>query len=84
MKITLSLLSVLALLVPAHAVEATANPHTPTAVRIGVPEPTNLQFLTFWVAVGAGYFEDLGLDPGIHQRAGRRPAHPHALPSNRP
>jgi NitT/TauT family transport system substrate-binding protein len=62
MKITLSMLSVLALLVPAHAMEATADPHTPTAVRIGVPEPTNLQFLTYWVAVGAGHFEDLGLD----------------------
>jgi NitT/TauT family transport system substrate-binding protein len=61
-RVVLSLLTALTLLVSVPAVEAAAEPRTPTAVRIGVPEPTNLQFLTFWVAVGAGYFEDHGLD----------------------
>ena len=38
------------------------EPPEPIPVRIGVPEPTNLQFMNFWVAQGAGLFEDEGLD----------------------
>src|SRR5262249_19300737 len=41
----------------AHAVPAIAAP-----VRIGVPERDNIQFLTLWVALGAGYLESEGLD----------------------
>jgi len=31
-------------------------------LRIGVPERDNIQFLTLWTALGAGYFEAEGLD----------------------
>jgi len=31
-------------------------------VRVGVPTNNNLQFMSFWTALGAGYFEDEGLD----------------------
>lgn len=31
-------------------------------VRVGVPTATNLQFMAFWTALGAGYFDDEGLD----------------------
>jgi ABC-type nitrate/sulfonate/bicarbonate transport system substrate-binding protein len=62
-RVALVLLAVLALLAP--AVEATAEPRAPITVRIGVPEPTNLQFMTFWVAVGAGYFENYRLDVDV-------------------
>ena len=31
-------------------------------IRIGVPERDNIQYLTLWTAVGAGYFEREGLD----------------------
>jgi NitT/TauT family transport system substrate-binding protein len=34
----------------------------PIPVRIGVPTMDNLQFMNLWVAAGAGYFEDEGLD----------------------
>lgn len=30
-------------------------------VRVLIPDPDNLQYLSFWVAVGAGYFRDEGL-----------------------
>jgi NitT/TauT family transport system substrate-binding protein len=33
-----------------------------TAVRVGVPERENIQFLTLWVALGAGYLQAEGLD----------------------
>ena len=36
-----------------------------TTVRIGVPERDNLQYLTLWVALGAGYFQAEGIDPQI-------------------
>lgn len=62
---TLGLLATLALLVPAAEVSAETQARAPIAVRIGVPEPTNLQFLSYWVAAGAGYFEDYGLDVGL-------------------
>jgi NitT/TauT family transport system substrate-binding protein len=33
-----------------------------TKVRVGVPERENIQFLTLWVALGAGYLQAEGLD----------------------
>jgi NitT/TauT family transport system substrate-binding protein len=33
-----------------------------TRIRVGVPERENIQFLTLWVALGAGYFQAEGLD----------------------
>lgn len=50
---------------PAAALPQSEPQHHPTPepvpIRIGVPENT-LQFLNFWVAEGAGYFEEAGLD----------------------
>jgi NitT/TauT family transport system substrate-binding protein len=37
-------------------------PSAATMVRIGVPERANIQFLTLWVALGAGYLKAEGLD----------------------
>src|SRR5215510_10774180 len=34
-------------------------------VRLGVPERDNIQYLTLWVALGAGLFQAEGLDPQI-------------------
>jgi ABC-type nitrate/sulfonate/bicarbonate transport system substrate-binding protein len=31
-------------------------------VRVVVPDPDNLQFLNFWIAQGAGFFKEEGLD----------------------
>jgi NitT/TauT family transport system substrate-binding protein len=42
---------------------AAQSPRTP--VRIEVPNTGNLQFITLWVAVGAGYFQQEGLEPEI-------------------
>jgi NitT/TauT family transport system substrate-binding protein len=42
---------------------ATAASLTP--VRLGIPEPDNIQFLTLWVALGAGYLQAEGLDPHL-------------------
>lgn len=39
-----------------------AAPVTAATVRIGVPERDNIQFLTLWVAMGAGYLQAEGLD----------------------
>lgn len=36
-----------------------------TPVRIEVPNTGNLQFITLWVAIGAGYFQKEGLEPQI-------------------
>jgi NitT/TauT family transport system substrate-binding protein len=44
-----------------HAAVATSL----VAVRIEVPSASNLQFLTLWVALGAGYFQKEGLKPQI-------------------
>jgi NitT/TauT family transport system substrate-binding protein len=58
-----------AALLIAAALSASGNgaaaqvPRTP--VRIEVPNTGNLQFFTLWVAVGAGYFQQEGLDPQI-------------------
>ncbi len=35
---------------------------TAATIRIGVPERDNIQYLTLWTALGAGYFEAEGLD----------------------
>src|ERR1700688_4928986 len=37
----------------------------PTPIRIEVPSNKNLQFFTLWVALGAGYFQQEGLEPKI-------------------
>ena len=42
---------------------AAASP--PTPIRIEVPSSKNLQFFTLWVALGAGYFQQEGLEPKI-------------------
>ena len=49
--------------------EETTTPETPTtpeagltAVRVVVPTPDNLQQMNFWIAKGAGFFKDEGLD----------------------
>ena len=42
---------------------AAQAPRTP--VRIEVPNTGNLQFFALWVAVGAGYFQQEGLEPQI-------------------
>ena len=38
---------------------------TRTPIRIEVPGNKNLQFFTLWVALGAGYFQQEGLEPKI-------------------
>src|SRR3954466_8502938 len=42
-----------------------AAPVARTPVRIEVPNTGNLQFFTLWVALGAGYFQQEGLEPEI-------------------
>ena len=49
---------VLALLAPSSSSASPAR----TPVQILIPEPGNLQLLAFYVALGAGYFESVGLD----------------------
>src|SRR5262245_4674075 len=36
-----------------------------TPVRIEVPGARNLQFFTLWVALGAGFFQEEGLEPKL-------------------
>ena len=57
MRTFVSLLVILAAAIP----EAMAA----VPVRIGVPERGNIQYLTLWVALGAGYFQDEGLDAEV-------------------
>lgn len=45
------------------AAGSVAAPLTP--VRVGVPERNNIQYLTLWVAFGAGYFQAEGVEPQI-------------------
>jgi hypothetical protein len=53
-------------LVPASGLaEGAFRKPPPRAVRIGVPELGDLQFLSFWVAIGAGFFVDEGLDVAL-------------------
>ncbi len=43
---------------------ASAGPAVPppgAPIRVVIPDPDNLQYLSFWVALGAGYFADEGL-----------------------
>jgi ABC-type nitrate/sulfonate/bicarbonate transport system substrate-binding protein len=52
-----SLVLAFGLVHPAHA----ATP-TRTTVRVLVPDGDNLQYLAFWAAEGAGYFDEEGID----------------------
>ena len=36
-----------------------------TEVRVGIPERDNIQYLSLWVALGAGYFQAEGLEPHV-------------------
>jgi NitT/TauT family transport system substrate-binding protein len=51
---------------------ATAAPAALTPVRIEVPGAKNLQFFNLWVALGAGYFQQEGLDARILVARGPR------------
>jgi len=42
--------------------EGTSEPLGSNSVRVFVPSADNLQFMSFWVALGAGLFDDEGLD----------------------
>ena len=55
------LLAVLALPLVAAPAAGPAHAATPTPVRVLVPDPDNLQYLAFWVALGAGHFKQEGL-----------------------
>ena len=48
------------MLAAAGADAAAASP-----VRIGVPERENIQYISLWVALGAGYLQAEGLDPEL-------------------
>src|SRR5262245_5104777 len=52
--------------VASTAISAAAAP-----LRLGVPQPDNIQYLALWVALGAGYFESEGLD--VHLVYAERP-----------
>jgi NitT/TauT family transport system substrate-binding protein len=54
-----------------HAAFAAA-PVPREAVSIEVPNTNNLQFITLWVAAGAGFFQQEGLEPHIFAAAGPR------------
>jgi ABC-type nitrate/sulfonate/bicarbonate transport system substrate-binding protein len=41
---------------------AAGNTPTAATLRLGVPERDNIQYLTLWVALGAGYLQAEGLD----------------------
>lgn len=68
MRVRLGLLVAL-LLVAAGAAPARAQDAGPdgsrTALRVVVPDPDNLQYLSFWVALGAGYFDTEGFEVQI-------------------
>jgi NitT/TauT family transport system substrate-binding protein len=53
--------ALLVLLGPTFALAQSAAPSPELAVRVLVPNDNNLQWLNFWVAQGAGYFSDEGL-----------------------
>lgn len=65
------LMGLLAIGAFAHA-RAWAAPQTLTTIRIEVPNTNNLQFLTLWVALGAGFFQQEGLEPRILAAASPR------------
>jgi sulfonate transport system substrate-binding protein len=60
-KANLRLLAVTLSLIVALVATGASAP-TATTVRVGVPERDNIQFLSLWVAVGAGYLHAEGLD----------------------
>ena len=41
---------------------AVATSGAQTSIRVVIPTNDNLQFMSFWVALGAGFFDDEGLD----------------------
>jgi NitT/TauT family transport system substrate-binding protein len=47
------------------ALATTVNAAEAQRVRVGIPERDNLQYISFWVAQGAGYFIDEGLDVDV-------------------
>ena len=53
-------LAVLAIAIAPRGASAAAAPRT--SVPIIVPDTGDLQLLAFWVALGAGYFADEGMD----------------------
>lgn len=55
-------LSGLACLSPCLVAAQAAAPEPAAAVRVAIPNDHNLQWMNFWVAIGAGYFADEGLD----------------------
>lgn len=57
--------SLFAFAVFASGAAAAASSAGMTPVRIEVPSNKNLQFFTLWVALGAGYFQQEGLEPEI-------------------
>ena len=65
------MICVLVLVTPFGAAVAAA-PAQRAAVRIEVPNTDNLQFLTLWVALGASFFQQEGLDPHIIAAAAPR------------
>jgi NitT/TauT family transport system substrate-binding protein len=66
-----ALVCALGLFEPASAEgQSAANPQG--VVRIEVPNAHNLQFFTLWVALGAHYFEQEGLQPRIIPASGPR------------
>jgi ABC-type nitrate/sulfonate/bicarbonate transport system substrate-binding protein len=38
------------------------NAASAQSIRVGIPEPNNLQYMSFWTAQGAGFFKAEGLD----------------------
>ena len=44
------------------AATCAASAAAATRIRVGIPERDNIQYITLWVALGAGYFDDEGLD----------------------
>ncbi len=57
-----SCLSGLALLAPCRSAAQDSGPDSPTTVRVSIPDDRNLQWMNFWVALGACQFADEGLD----------------------
>jgi ABC-type nitrate/sulfonate/bicarbonate transport system substrate-binding protein len=63
--VTRLLMAMLAIVALASSTASAAAPAQRTPVRIEVPNTGNLQFFTLWVAVGAGLFQQEGLQPQI-------------------
>jgi len=63
--ICLLIISAASAMLNASAWGAAAPTTATTPVRIEVPSAKNLQFFTLWVALGAGFFQQEGLDPRL-------------------